>query len=309
MKIKNNIFKHVIPFFAVIKGDIVIVLSIDHRKVVYITSSCIRKEEETRNFFDLWDGNTLLINANNGRGEWHMNEHKEIIMNKALKKAMIYAIIILLIATIFVRLLNISFFWQLVPMLVLCGIGLALSILLLQEQAFTSNKISRRICEMVRNGNCKSIIHSGASKAWGAISWSEIGFSFFLTYVITLVFYDNAWGMLAIINICTLPYTIWSVGYQKFVAKMWCMLCVFVQVILVCMALVFMSKGLYTMNIKSAATFVVLFAIILLCSNLFMDIYAKSKALSLCESTYGKLKLSNGVLNALAKKGVRIERV
>lgn len=35
--------------------------------------------------------------------------------------------------------------------------------------------------------------------------------------------------VLAAINILCLPYTVWSISYQKFKAKVWCTLCVCVQ--------------------------------------------------------------------------------
>ena len=41
--------------------------------------------------------------------------------------------------------------------------------------------------------------------------------------------YPNRIHDLALINACCLPYTVWSITYQRFVAHHWCTLCVGVQ--------------------------------------------------------------------------------
>lgn len=37
------------------------------------------------------------------------------------------------------------------------------------------------------------------------------------------------WSSLALCNVCCLPYTVWSIWYQRFRAHKWCTLCVGVQ--------------------------------------------------------------------------------
>lgn len=60
----------------------------------------------------------------------------------------------------------------------------------------------------------------------------EVGFSYFLSNIIVVVFLTDLISYYAIINIFALPYTVWSVWYQKFKAKQWCVLCLIVQLIL-----------------------------------------------------------------------------
>lgn len=84
---------------------------------------------------------------------------------------------------------------------------------------------------MFAQGNCNDILDSPAAKFMGIIGWSEIGLSYFFSNTIILLFYPQFLSYMVILNICSLPYSLWSVWYQKFKAKNWCPLCLIVQVL------------------------------------------------------------------------------
>src|SRR6185312_14488492 len=67
------------------------------------------------------------------------------------------------------------------------------------------------------------------------LSWSEVGFFYFAGTWLVLLFGGNTplvWYVLAVMNIVSLPYTFYSIYYQAWVAKQWCVLCCTVQALL-----------------------------------------------------------------------------
>jgi hypothetical protein len=75
-------------------------------------------------------------------------------------------------------------------------------------------------------------LESEAAKLWGIFGWSEIGLGYFAANVIILLFLPHLITYSVIINILTLPFTVWSVWYQKVKARQWCSLCLIVQILL-----------------------------------------------------------------------------
>lgn len=298
---KNEIQEQATPFIAITNEGIAVILNLDSEKVSYAVSDGVKKDCSLQSFLDIWDGIALLPCEKQELEEWHMDEHKKDLISKYIRRTMLWGFLSMLAIATAVRIFSVRYYWSMLSMVLLCSIGLTLSILLLKEQVFEENVMSKKICGMVSNGNCKSIIHSDASKILGTISWSEIGFSFFSSFLLGSIFLDGMWGTLAFISLCALPYTIWSIGYQKFVAHIWCMLCVLVQFVIVCLALVFMIDGSYVLDLESMATFVLLFLAILLCCNRYMELYGKANSFFMCKNAYKKLKLSNGVFDILIK--------
>ena len=92
-------------------------------------------------------------------------------------------------------------------------------------------------------GGCDVIATSKASRLFGVFSWSEIGFGYFGVSLVTLLLYPHLWPALAACNILCLPYTVWSLTYQKFVARHWCTLCVGVQLTLWALFLCWLAGG------------------------------------------------------------------
>jgi hypothetical protein len=73
------------------------------------------------------------------------------------------------------------------------------------------------------------VLESDAAKLWGIFGWSEIGLGYFVSGVLLLLFVPQTVSIIAIVNIFALPYSFWSVWYQKTQARQWCPLCLIVQ--------------------------------------------------------------------------------
>jgi uncharacterized membrane protein len=113
--------------------------------------------------------------------------------------------------------------------------GFAASFLLVLGEL--GHKIFDRICIKSEKLDCYAVMHSPAAKLLGRIPMADLGVIYFSGGIILIVFsvvnpyFFNQIFLLAILNLLTLPYTLFSVLYQAFVVKKWCYLCLVVQLI------------------------------------------------------------------------------
>ena len=107
--------------------------------------------------------------------------------------------------------------------------GLYLTYLLLQKSLKIHNPTADRVCRVLQEGGCDSVLETKASSFFGIFSWSEVGFAYFSVSLSCLLVFPQWIGCLALCNLLCLPFTFWSIWYQKFRARVWCTLCVSVQ--------------------------------------------------------------------------------
>lgn len=110
--------------------------------------------------------------------------------------------------------------------------GFLVSILLLIQNLDANNGFISKICKQGKKTDCNTILSSSASRIIEGLSWSELGFFYFSSTTFILLFYSNSNSViqiLAIMTLCCLPYTVYSLYYQSVIAKKWCILCVTIQ--------------------------------------------------------------------------------
>ncbi len=107
-------------------------------------------------------------------------------------------------------------------------IGLLASTILLWHEVDNNNPMINRMCSAMPNGSCDLVLSSKAAKIFSWLSWSDVGFSYFAGCVI----YTCLLFPIFIIYFCSIlafPYIIFSLVYQFFIIKRWCILCLIVQ--------------------------------------------------------------------------------
>lgn len=107
--------------------------------------------------------------------------------------------------------------------------GLWLTYMLVQKSLHIKNAAADRVCGVLQAGGCDNILEMKASKFFGIFVWIEVGFAYFSVSLLTLLIFPEYSSYLAACYVCCLPFTCWSIWYQKFRAKIWCTLCVCVQ--------------------------------------------------------------------------------
>jgi len=113
--------------------------------------------------------------------------------------------------------------------------GLITSVLLLIQSIDNNNRFVQKICRGGGKRSCTDILSSKSANIFNGLSWSEVGFFYFSSTWLYLLFGGAApqvLHILALFNIVSLPYTFYSIYYQARVAKKWCLLCCTIQALL-----------------------------------------------------------------------------
>lgn len=224
---KNEITSLTPPFLANTPAGFVIVTGTRSGNVSYLTEG-VAETIPHDEFAKAWDGNVLLSFPAHDAEEPNYARHARIEFLMRAKKWILAAASSLLFIYLFIA----NGIYAHVSTILLAAIdlaGLYFTYLLVQKSLKIHNPAADRVCNVLQSGGCDSILELKASKFFGLFGWSEVGFSYFSVSLITLLLLPDMLPWLALCNVCCLPFTFWSIWYQKFKAKKWCTLCVCVQ--------------------------------------------------------------------------------
>lgn len=216
------------PFLAqMTDSSIVIVLSVCSDSVEFDRHGTVSRLSIAE-FCNLWTGVVFIAypDAASSEPDYHSHHLTELI-SRISKYAL--AVAALTVSGYFFITRGVySHISTLLLTLLNCA-GLYLSYMLLQKSLNIHTATSDRVCGVLERGGCDTIMSLKVSKLFGVFSWSEVGFGYFGVSLATLLMFPHLWPSLALCNACCLPYTVWSIWYQKFRAGHWCTLCVGVQ--------------------------------------------------------------------------------
>ena len=227
---KNDITEIQTPFIAQFSSEFVAVSNVEPDSVSFFWKGSDHVMPVAK-FIEAWTGVVLLAESSEESIEPDYKKHKQTELINIFKKIIFFSA--------FGLLLVLAYFFQslytdvgISILLIVNLTGMYISWLLLLKQLHIESQYADKICSLFKQKDCNDILESEAAKMWGVIGWSEIGFGYFLANVLMLLFLPELITYIALINIITLPYSFWSVWYQKTKAKQWCMLCLIVQVLL-----------------------------------------------------------------------------
>lgn len=218
------------PFIATTGGGMIIVRELSQGAVDYLTQG-VAETMPLEEFFKTWDGTVFLAYPSADACEPGYKEHcRDIFIGKA-KKWGLWAAVVALFLYLFIS----NGIYRHVSTVLLAAIdaaGLYLTYLLLQKSLKIKNSVADNVCKVLQAGGCDSVLETTAAKFFGIFSWSEVGFAYFSVSLLALLIFPEWICYLALCNACCLPFSFWSIWYQKFKAKAWCTLCVSVQCVL-----------------------------------------------------------------------------
>lgn len=241
------------PSIVIYKGQFVIITDImPNRHIAYIVDG-VRRQVQIDEFIKYWNGIAILIDQGLDMKEenYALNIKNK---NKTLLKRVtaVIGVAILVMAGI-VHAGDSLFVVRMVNIFV-SSAGLYVSYLLLLKQLHIPNKIVEKICGLSRQGHCESVTESDASSLFGLVKFSEVGFGFFLTNVICLLFIPQYVSWLAIYAVVVLPFTFWSIWFQKYRAKSWCALCLSTLLAMWMQAGVYLVGGAFRLSLYGIET-------------------------------------------------------
>lgn len=223
------------PFIAhtsINGGDFLVIKKIDGGNLVVCGEKWNRRKISFEEFKKVFIG--VVLTTQSSKTAFVKSTFTTII--PALK---VPAIIIGFILLLLLTLKSANFFatinWQVVVLFILKMVGLATSILLLIQSIDTSNPLVQILCQNTGKTNCSAVLSSKAAKIFEWLTWSEVGFFYFAGTWLLTIFGAGSHFMfwtLAILNLISLPYTVYSIYYQAHIAKQWCVLCCTVQALL-----------------------------------------------------------------------------
>lgn len=207
-----------------------IVTSIDESKVEYLS----QHQEFTAPVDEVqesWNGIALIAAADAASCEPEYCRHHIAERMTGVKHTLLA---VLAIALLGVGMWQSGLYRNIGAWILLLGdcAGLVFSWMLVQKSLGIHTKAADSVCSVIEDGGCDEIARSEASSFLGIFKWSEVGLAYFSVSLLAMLLFPATLPALAAINILCLPYTIWSITYQRFVAKTWCTLCVCVQITL-----------------------------------------------------------------------------
>ncbi|MDE6269837.1 MAG: vitamin K epoxide reductase family protein, partial [Muribaculaceae bacterium] len=232
-----------VPFVApMAQGDMVIVTSVGP-DVEYLSVTGPGRTP-VGDFLSAWSGAALLARTTANSIEPEYRRHRFAEVMTRLRDVGVW----IALAAVFVYMFvahGLEGRWYTVALTVLNIGGLVLSFMLVQKTVGVHNRIQDRVCGVLQDGGCDDILATRASSFFGIFHWSEVGMSYFGVSLATLLLFPDRLTDLALINVCCLPYTVWSITYQRFVAHRWCTMCVGVQATLWLLFFCYLGGGCF----------------------------------------------------------------
>ena len=219
-----------VPFIAQTSRGLVIVTKVSQDRVEYMSQSVVETALRER-FAAAMTGRVLIASASAEAGEPDYRTHRFTDSANRLKKWVLAVGVLALLGYLFVT----NGIYRHVSTVLLTAIDLAgiyITWLLVQKSAHIKNRHADAVCSVVEAGGCDDVLSMSASKFFGIFGWSEVGFAYFSVSLMCLLIFPQYIGYLALCNVVCLPFSFWSVWYQRFRAKTWCTLCLCVQAML-----------------------------------------------------------------------------
>lgn len=297
---KEELLKLQTPFIAQVTEDIVIVKSVSTENVKYDWRG---KDIDVtfEKFKDIWSGIVLLAHPSENSIEPEYDNNRRANLFSRCKKSIIVLSLLLFVLAI---VLNNGLYKDIFRLLfVVASIaGVFTTALLLTKQLKVENPFADKICNLLKSGDCNDVLATKAAKFFGIANWSEIGFTFFSVNTLMVILCPETIFFISVITLLALPYTLWSVWYQKFKVRRWCVLCLIVQGLLWVTTLISLFGGIYltpSHNILSLIALLSSYGATLFSLNLLFPKFLKAGELSIWKNSFHSLKAKDGVFNAL----------
>ena len=305
---KNEIRSIEPPFIAHTGNDFAIVEKIDKDDIRFIERSK-RIKIPLDEFFKMWTGYALIAEPDEKSKEpdYKLHFRKELFFN--LRKIAILSILVFLF--IFAFITEKSYLHPgLVLLLAINAIGTYIGYLLVLKQLHIQSNYADKLCSLFKYSDCNNILESDAAKLFGVIGWSEVGFGYFISNLIILCFLPSLIPCMLFINIFCLPYSFWSIWYQKFKAKQWCPLCLGVMLLLWAIFITGMGFGYIDLSAISFWELAItgsmyIFSILII--NMLIPVIAKSINMENIQYEINSIKADEDVFMTLLRKQPRYE--
>lgn len=296
------------PFVAIYNGQFKII-SFENDKVAIQDAQGrkfkINKDEFSKN----WDGVALIPYPDAESQEPDYNRHRAYSRVRRFKEFGLMAVLV------FMAVLAIasngfvdSLMWWCVLSIDILGTGVCF--MLLQKELHISNRFADRLCGLAKESHCEDVTNSDGGTIFGLFKLSEIGFTYFAVNTLFLLLYPASISVIAITAAVVLPFTFWSLWYQKFKVKSWCVLCLCSLAAMWLQATAFFAGGQYShLSITWESTLWLLsaYGLMILALDKVMEYIREYKMLKVIRRNYNRLKYDSKVIDAFMDEESRFD--
>lgn len=266
-----------VPCILHLKNEFVVCKDIIDDNILLIRNGHEEKQN-LKNFCTQWTGNALFAEVVAGAKEPDLRQH--IIDDVINCLSAVFVISFPCIFPLFmIACQHVIINPSEIPLLVLDIFGYLLCLLLIQKQVVGSSIVGDKVCSLFHQKDCNNVLSSDASKIIGTYTWSEIGLSYFSTRLILPILLGYYPTCLWIVCFLAMAYGPWSIWYQLKVVKQWCILCLFVQIVVWGQGLYHLYK-LANFSLTPLLVFCTLYTVILFLTHIVSFSFIKEKELS-----------------------------
>lgn len=266
-------------------------------------SNGFKKKISKEEYLKIWTGIIVAIEAN------PINESQLFSSNKK------YNVIVgsmFVLSTILLSLINNKDLITGIFYYLLLLTGLTISFFLVREEMGLYNDSISKICNATEKTSCKDVMSSNGAKVFKNVSLSDISILYFSSLTLFFVltpFHSNS-SIYSIIGILSLPVILYSVYYQGFVVKKWCVLCLGIDAVLLLQLMVISFN--FSLELNSTAINSFFSGILIVALFYYLGYELKKRILKISkdeitELEYQKLKRSYFVFKALLKNNPKID--
>lgn len=227
---KSRICNLPLPSLVQEKGKFVVLTGISQENAEYSDSSG-RRTRLLKDFSEDWSGVALAAYPTAQRAEPDYKKHRLMDLIASAKTCILWLCTAFLIIYAYLSNGMYTSWWKSLWLLLDIA-GLYVSWQLVLKSVNIHTKAADKICGAIQKGGCDTVLEQKASTFFGIFGWSEVGLAYFGVSLAALLIFPACEGWLAAINVCCLPFSFWSVWYQKYRAKAWCTMCLTVQCLL-----------------------------------------------------------------------------
>lgn len=298
------------PCVVIYNGSFSIVNSATSEMVELLDSHKEVRNVQWSEFEEMWDGVVMLIKIDKNSREPDFEKHIADERKFRFKNlALMGCIALLLISVVILSPLRESLQWWV--LLVINGMGGGVSYMLLQKQLNIPNRFADKLCGVVKESHCENVTNSDGADFLGLVKLSEIGTGFFAVNMMALLFFSTMLFPLAVIAACVLPFSFWSIWYQKYKAKSWCVLCLITLALMWLQAAVYFIGGTY-MDVFAGewvrgAALISGYGLAVILTNKMMGALEKWKEDKSGHSDYNYLKAQEAVISIYERMSQRFD--
>jgi len=227
-----------LPFIASFKkNELAVVTQIGSDRFTISNDRWNNHQLSYTQFHELYQGTILVFqkDAHSGEPDYPIKRRKEIANNIRIPFVVTSLVLILALYQLTTQPNYTLPDLRIILLILLKSLGVVTTVLLLIQSIDKNNPLINSLCGSDENQNCNAILTSAAAKISDELNWSEVGLFYFAGSLLGLIIGNenpSAMILLSLLNLISLPYSLYSIYYQWRIARQWCVLCCTVQAIL-----------------------------------------------------------------------------